>query len=123
LNFFCRQIEKLNALLFRCREDLASKATENKALREECEAKCAQRDTIISEMREEKRLALQEERAELSGRKKEVQQLKEQMITRGERYSVTVGAVHDAIHAIGSEASFLKNQFQYLSSQVRTLLT
>ena len=31
---------------------------------------------------------------------------------------MTVGALHDAIHAIGGEASFIKEQFQYISSQV-----
>ena len=45
-------------LLSKCREELSARGAETKSLREESEAKEAQLETIISEMREEKRIGM-----------------------------------------------------------------
>jgi hypothetical protein len=79
---------------------------------------------------------LLEEREGIVTAKRETQKCKDKLNTRAERffpaqpfvflhllfstgrYSLTLTLTHDAIHALNEEASYLKNQFQYISTQV-----
>ena len=81
---------------------------------------------------------LLEEREGIVNAKSQVQQCKDKLNHRAERYligfklflivgiscpiifrfTMTLSLTHDAIHAISEEASYLKNQFQYISTQV-----
>lgn len=77
-------------------------------------------------------LVLLEEREGIIAAKRETQMCKDKLNKRAERflvllpihsyrYTMTLTLTHDAIHALHEDASYLKNQFQYVSTQVSTL--
>eukprot|EP00602_Paraphysomonas_sp_CaronLab_P013563 CAMPEP_0185044812 /NCGR_PEP_ID=MMETSP1103-20130426/43641_1 /TAXON_ID=36769 /ORGANISM="Paraphysomonas bandaiensis, Strain Caron Lab Isolate" /LENGTH=950 /DNA_ID=CAMNT_0027585087 /DNA_START=204 /DNA_END=3056 /DNA_ORIENTATION=+ len=117
-----RQIEELNGMLSQCRKDLAASAEENKRVKQEKEARCTQLEEIVRELRDEKRSVVMEEREEINAAKRECRRLKDALIARGERYTLTLSAMHNALHAIGEEAAHLRSQFVYIAGQLGKLL-
>jgi predicted nuclease with TOPRIM domain len=66
--------------------------------------------------------AVHEERDAMKSKVQELIMVREQLTLRGQRYSTTVAGLHDAVHAISSEAQELRDQLVYLHRQQEKLL-
>ena len=68
-------------------------------------------------------VAQNEEREAMKAKVQELVLAREQLTMRGERYSATLSGLHDAVHAIGTDATTLKEQLVYVYRQQEKLVT
>ena len=76
----------------------------------------------MQDLREQLRHALHAEQGHLADKERELQLLRAQLVSRGERYSATLGGLHDAVHALTTEAVTLEDQLVYVHRQHAKLL-